>query len=82
MSSRLESLLTPDQRAAANAADAISARRSSFDTLIAHIEAARSDAAGLCGRMRDMDVVHERLDALLCYARAECFVIGCDGGTE
>ena len=75
MSALLDSVLSPEQRAAANAADMLQPRRSPFDLLIAHIEAARADAAGMVGHMTEMDRVHEMLDEALCFARAECFAV-------
>lgn len=50
-------------------------RRSPFDVLIAHIEAARADAASLVGQMSNASEVHAMLDEALCFAREHCYAV-------
>ena len=86
MSSQLESLLTPSQRADATAWDAKAAaalvadakrvaRKLPFDELVEHLEKARNLAAGLYGMLECADELHERIDADLEFARRECWPV-------
>lgn len=59
----------------AAAALVASAKKTPFDELVAHIESARSIAAGLVGDFTEADELHAQLDEVLEFARKHCWPV-------